>query len=101
MIELHRDGRLEFESGPLLGFEAEDGRSYFEVWTDDGAVFARSPSLGPRDLPRLGRHGIASVALPDGRRGRGLEVRLPPRVDPDDPPFPRNARIVVVVARGV
>src|SRR3954454_22510316 len=40
----------EFEYEALPEFEREVRPGFFEAWTDDGRVLARSPSLGSREL---------------------------------------------------
>jgi len=98
MIEIRRDGSLEFEAASLPGFEAEDGRSYFEVWTDQGAIFARSPSLGARLLGRLAHDGMMDGSLPDGQHGRIVQMKFPPRREWAST-LPVDTRVTVVVAR--
>jgi signal transduction histidine kinase len=101
MVEDHGEGGFEFESGPLLGFEAGPDAAYFQTWTDDGTTIGRSPSLGENDLPR---DGIATVTdhgkLPDGRRGRWLYAELEPRLDPALEKTLGARKVTVVVARG-
>jgi len=101
MVEDHGEGGFEFESGPLLGFEAGPDAAYFQTWTDDGTTIGRSPSLGESDLPR---DGIATVTdhgtLPDGRRGRWLREELEPRLDPALENALGGRKVTVVVARG-
>ena len=99
---------VEFESESLPEFEPVRRPAYFEAWLDDGKVLARSPSLGARDLPRpVGQPApaFADLALPDGRAGRGVEVRQPLRIEaplrPDgSPPRVSTRFVTVVVARG-
>lgn len=99
---------VEFESESLPDFEGGRRPAYFEAWLDDGRALARSPSLGGRDLARPAS-GPAPVftdlALPDGRAGRGVELRQPLRIEapplPDGRPSRVSSRFVtVVVARG-
>jgi two-component system, OmpR family, heavy metal sensor histidine kinase CusS len=100
MVEDHGEGGWEFESGPLLGFEAGPGAAYFQVWTDRGKTIGRSPSLGESDLPRDGvEAGMDHGVLPDGRRGRWLRVELEPRRDPEVETSLFGRKVTVVVAR--
>ncbi len=58
--------------------------AFVEVWTRDGSVLARTPSLGTKDLPKLdGPLGaeLADTTLPDGRAGRLIALRFVPRDD--------------------
>ena len=100
---------VEFESESLPDFDSARRPSYFEAWLDDGRVLARSPSLGERDLARPGRPAapvFTDLALPDGRAGRGVELRQPLRIEaparPDGSPLAGLADrfVTVVVARG-
>ena len=99
---------VEFESESLPDFASARRPSYFEAWLDDGRVLARSPSLGERDLARPGRAAapvFTDLALPDGRAGRGVELRQPLRIEApaglDGSPSRVSPKFVtVVVARG-
>ena len=76
---------VEFESESLPDFERGLRPAYFQAWLDDGRVLARSPSLGDRDLARPGKPAaplFTDLALPDGRAGRGVELRQPLRSKP-------------------
>ncbi|MFL5308426.1 MAG: ATP-binding protein [Polyangia bacterium] len=101
MAEDESDGP-EFEPETLPEFERAARPGYFEAWVDDGRVLARSPSLGTRDLPRLGPGGAqalhADLRLPDGRPGRAIEVRQPLRVEDAPPGAAPSKRFVTVVA---
>ena len=99
---------VEFESESLPDFDSGRRPSYFEAWLDDGKVLARSPSLGRRDLAppvRSPAPRFTDLALPDGRAGRGVELRQPLRIEAppltDGRPSRVSPRFVtVVVARG-
>lgn len=98
MVEYHGYEIWEFESGPLLGFEAGERGAYFQVWTDDGRTVGRSPSLGERAFTRADlSSGAHWGALPDGSRGRLLRAELAPRAEPGVELLGR--RVAVVVAR--
>lgn len=105
-----RDGRridVDFRKESMPEFEAEDPEDekeeedqgtepedeeleYFQIFLDGhGAVVARAPSLQGKDLP-LKRETPKGAAfrnwrLPDGRRGRVVQITFQPRVDPPDP----------------
>ncbi|MCI0539987.1 MAG: HAMP domain-containing histidine kinase [Verrucomicrobiales bacterium] len=62
----------EFQPGPRA--------EYFQVWSRDGTVAAKSPSLGDAELPRPGEGTnelrFWNLKLPDGRSGRALGINL-------------------------
>jgi two-component system sensor histidine kinase QseC len=95
----------EFEYESLPQFERAVRPGYFEAWLEGPRVFARSPSLGGRDLPtfdaRPGLPAFADLTLPDGRPGRAVGVRQPLRIE-DGPPGagPSKRLVTVVVAEG-
>jgi len=73
--------RITFEEHPLQEFARQSRPEYYQVWSDDGGVLARSRRLGARDLERpsgsLVRPGFRSAILPDGRSGRLAAMRFP------------------------
>jgi two-component system heavy metal sensor histidine kinase CusS len=101
MIEAGVDGRPELEYVPLAAFEDGTRPAYFEVRTLDGAVVARSPSLGHRGLGTASTPaaGFAPLVLPDGRRGRAFVSAYRPRPAESGPAAPA-ASVSVAVARG-
>lgn len=99
MVE-ERAGPWEFEAGQPGDLERWGGPTFFEVWMDDGAVLARSASLGAGHLSSSAP-GFADARLPDGRAGRVYEVSLLPRRDEEGPRVPSGRRVRVVVARPV
>jgi signal transduction histidine kinase len=102
MVEERAQGPFQIEAGALEGFDHRQGAAYFEIRMDDGAVLARSPLLGSRDLeapPPPGDRPAAWTTLPDGRRGRALSAALPPRQDEDAPAHPSGRRAIVTIAR--
>ena len=95
----------EFEYEGLPEFERQVRPGFFEAWLDDGHVLARSPSLGLRDLPRLGAGSdgpiFADLTLPDGRVGRAVALRQPLRIEDAAPgSLPSKRSVSVVVAGG-
>lgn len=106
-----QDGRvaLELSPGLLPEFEAGKRPHYFQLWVERGRILARSPSLGGRDLPRSAvssrRFRFDSLALPDGRLGRRVEITFRPQIEPDDerkagPSAGVESSATLVVARG-
>src|SRR6185295_9147948 len=74
---------LEFSDEVMPEFERKENPDYFQLWRRNGPVLERSRSLGTRDLPRsggpLGRPLLSDLVLPDGRRGRRVEISFHPR----------------------
>ncbi len=105
-----QDGRvtLELSPGLLPEFESATRPDYFQLWVDGGRVLARSPSLGGRDLPRPDspspQFRLSGLTLPDGRRGRRVEIAFHPQVEPDDErkggPSAALSSATLVAARG-
>jgi len=66
----------------------EDGPEYFAVLLPDGSVVRKSSSLGSGVLPVRGEAGkdvlFRSLRLPDGRRGRLVQIAFAPAVDEPD-----------------
>jgi two-component system heavy metal sensor histidine kinase CusS len=74
---------LEFSDKIMPEFERRENPDYFQLWRRNGPVLERSRSLGMRDLPRSGgrldRPVLSDLVLPDGRRGRRVEISFHPR----------------------
>ena len=79
---------IEFSDEMMPAFTRPDRPDYFEFWYEDGRPFARSRSLGSRDLPRpvslTNNHQLSEMELPDGQRGRAATFKFTPAKDPDD-----------------
>jgi two-component system sensor histidine kinase QseC len=114
LTEVNEKGQIEFDYSPahMPEYERAADPDYFQFWRDDGSPSYRSPRL-PRDLPpepsASGRTIARDVALPDGRRGRQIQVAFTPNVEPEEDDdgerdVPRAAgpprTLVLVVARG-
>ncbi|HWC03043.1 MAG TPA: ATP-binding protein [Methylomirabilota bacterium] len=87
---------FEFEREHMPEFGAGSSPEYFELWMADGSLLQRSPSfdaseetrqaglarsLEPAPMPRFG-----DVRLPDGRRGRQVQVDFIPPLDVEEDP---------------
>lgn len=97
-------GEIEFEFTHELmpAFQAANQPDYFQVWLTDGTVVARSESLGQRDLPRSSRPAgvrFADLPLPDGRRGRMIELAFVPLIEGRTLQKPFTAVLVVARSR--
>ena len=79
---------IEFSDEMMPAFARSERPDYFEVWYEDGRPFARSRSLGSRDLPcpahGVNDHHLSELILPDGQRGRAAVLLFTPAKDPDD-----------------
>lgn len=80
---------LEFADEYMPEFERKSAPEYFELWSSKGHVIERSNSLGNSDLTRqLGwattEPRILDLRLPDGRRGRSVQLDFVPQVEDDD-----------------
>ena len=105
MVTCDEHGRLEFgaSDAQMAEFRRPRKPSYFEIWPQTGGPFARSPSLGGKDLPQLPvsrKIVTVDLRLPDGRPGRAAAMRFTPRLDEDDPriaPLPPTAGMLTLV----
>jgi signal transduction histidine kinase len=79
---------LELSAGLMPEFETVTRPDYFQLWIDGDRVLARSRALAGHDLSRWpapdGHFRFAALTLPDGRRGRRVEITFRPQVEPDD-----------------
>lgn len=107
LVEEDEDG-IEFELDPdsLPEFKPSDHASYYQFRLASGETFARSPSLGEQGLPNehdaSGTPTITDTALPDGRKGRAVQLAFAPRQEepsPDGAGDQERAKLAVVVAR--
>ncbi|NOY64367.1 MAG: hypothetical protein GXO97_03060 [Nitrospirae bacterium] len=85
-------------------FTGHSEPEYFQIWSEDGRIIARSPSLKKHDLPRktgsINSPLFWNLTLPDGRPGRAIGISFFPHIDKEDSPFVRNpARLELVLAR--
>jgi two-component system heavy metal sensor histidine kinase CusS len=99
---------LEFSAGVMPEFAPGKAPDYFQLWLGSGAVLARSPSLGDRDLLRSGSPAgvprFGDLVLPDGRPGRRVEVSFRPQIESAEgtlsPAPPGTPFATLVVAQG-
>ncbi|NDK10685.1 MAG: hypothetical protein COY42_13455 [Armatimonadetes bacterium CG_4_10_14_0_8_um_filter_66_14] len=102
-------GRLSVELHELdmSDFGRTARPAYLQLWRAGGAVLYRSPSRGQKNLPLLDDAGSAAhyrpLSLPDGRRGRAVELTCLPRHDAEEHESGRGdaavPRIRAVLAR--
>ena len=90
LTELDEEG-LEFdfaEEGVMLEFQTGEVPQYYQLWEQGSELLIKSPSLGDTDLPLLGTgpglHQFADLVLPDGRKGRLIEINFMPRIEIED-----------------
>ncbi len=85
LAEEEEDGKiwLEFSGEFMPEFERTEKPDYFQLWLRGGPVIGRSRSLGSLNLSRvdapLGQPLLSDIDLPDGRRGRQVEISFRPR----------------------
>lgn len=98
------DGEFEIDLDvqAFAGFGSLAPGDYFEIFTEDGASFMRSPSLGARHLTKPTGFGdrdreFADITLPDGVHGRAYWRAFVPSIDDDeiDPLPPPSLRMLV------
>ena len=87
---------FEFQEEHMPEFAAGAEPEYFELWLADGSLVQRSPSFDASDQMRaasLARSphpattpSFRDVRLPDGRRGRQIQIDFVPSIDPEDAP---------------
>jgi signal transduction histidine kinase len=87
---------FEFQSEHTPEFAAGAEPEYFELWLADGSLIQRSPSFDTSDQMRAASlvkspHPATTptfrdVRLPDGRRGRQIQIDFVPSLDPEDVP---------------
>jgi signal transduction histidine kinase len=87
---------FEFQEEHMPEFAAGAEPEFFELWLADGSLLQRSPSFDASDQMRaasLARSphpattpSIRDVRLPDGRRGRQVQIDFVPSIDPEDAP---------------
>jgi len=97
---------VEFDEFNLPEFQPSPNAAYYQLWTEEGRIIARSRSLEGSDLARepvpTDEPRVGDVTLPDGRRGRACSYRFSPVVkDDEDRPVEGSPgkRLVLVVAR--
>lgn len=107
VVEEHSKSRFVFGYSGIATFEQHDNPAYFQFWKPDGTVLARSRWLGESDLPRrrLESAGELSVEfwddLPDGRRGRYLQIAFPARWESKSVKYPPALRQHVMLVVGI
>jgi signal transduction histidine kinase len=84
---------FEFDSEHMPEFGAGASSEYFELWLADGSLVQRSPSFDASELTRVATLAKSpqpattpiyrDVRLPDGRRGRQIQVAFVPSIDPE------------------
>jgi signal transduction histidine kinase len=87
---------FEFDSEHMPEFRVGPEPEYFELWLADGSLVQRSPSFDlsvetrAASLVKSPQPAVTpsfrDLRLPDGRRGRQIQVDFVPSVDTDDDP---------------
>ena len=75
---------FDFADEFMPEFERQHNPEYFQLWTHDKKVFERSHSLVNNDLIYLNQASpgqlIQDIMLPDGRRGRMIQIVFLPQI---------------------
>ncbi len=86
LVSLETGGVLDFEfnSAAMPEYHAGARADYFQIRYADGRDYARSESLGKNDLtfsPIVHQNvdHFFNLTLPDGRRGRGVQIEFVPQ----------------------
>lgn len=87
---------FEFDSEHMPEFGVGADPEYFELWLAVGSLIQRSPSFEQSDQTRpmslvkspfpAAEPRFRDVRLPDGRRGRQIQIDFVPSLDPEDEP---------------
>jgi len=99
---------LEFEVRQMPEFQSKKHATYYQLWTLDGIIIAKSPSLDKDVLPRfegsLDEPVIRALELRNGQTGRAVGLKFRPRTsDSDDKDYRQQAKgqaLTLVVAKG-
>jgi two-component system sensor histidine kinase QseC len=94
--------QMEYDAVQMPEFMRRKDPEYFQVWSSDGGVIAKSPSLGERELGFSGPPtGVTAAfeSLPDGRPGRVLALAFQPRAEDEDRAPAGGPPVVLAVAR--
>ncbi len=84
---------LDFADQFMPEFESVDDPEFFQMWIDDSIVLERSRSLLESDLHRepsveisgdVSSPRFQNTDLPDGRRGRQIQIDFVPQIDDDE-----------------
>lgn len=111
MLVEQTDEGLEFEVSPTEPAPAAAPvrdvapTEYYQLWGDDGACIARSPSLGEANLDRprsvMDAALLVHGPLPDGGPGLIIAMTFTPRRDDELPDTMPSVTVSLVVARSV
>jgi signal transduction histidine kinase len=92
---------FEFDEEHMPEFAAGARAEYFELWLADGSLIHRSPSFEGSDRtrgarlarspPPLAAPSFQDIQLPDGRRGRQVQIDFVPTLDTEDDPTEAQA----------
>jgi hypothetical protein len=97
--------KLELDLSQFPEFQRREHPDYFELWTGNGQVAAKSPSLAASDLepfrPAKDRSIPRPVVLPDGRRGRASALAFQPQSEDDEPREAANGPLPLLAVIGL
>jgi len=93
---------LDIEVGMTGEFNNLNGGAYYQFWDHGRSLTVRSPSLGSRDLPQLDgaqtTPAYLACTLPDGKRGRLVQLRFNPRTEQGHQEQAQPKALTLVVA---
>ena len=85
---------VDFSGEYMPEFKSEHKPEYFQILLQDGSVIETSATLGGHRLPvkppRSNEPIFLNLQLPDGRRGRLVQMALLPRAEDEDEPVARE-----------
>ncbi len=103
------DGKIEmeFEDQQMPEFQSNKHAIYYQLWSLDGIIIAKSPSLDTDVLPlfggSLGEPVIQPLELKNGQPGRAVGLKFRPRIaDSDDKDYRQRKKgqaLTLVVAK--
>jgi signal transduction histidine kinase len=94
--------KAEIDERDMPEFRRADRPNYYQLWTSDRTVLARSTSLKGADLDPAEVSATPSfrrVLLPDGRLGRAVGMLFEPKIDDESKTIPQPQTVMLVVAR--
>lgn len=97
VIKEEREIEVDFAGEYMPEFERSQDPEYFEFRFPNGSIIERSDSLGEQDLPFFphvtGGPVFIDQPLPDGRKGRLVQISLSPRLGNVKEPGSNGSRV--------
>ncbi|HPS55294.1 MAG TPA: ATP-binding protein [Sedimentisphaerales bacterium] len=102
---LKRKIDFEFDVSMIPEFNNVNGGAYFQIWSLDGQILVRSPSLDEKNLANFNKDSqifeYRECVLPDGKAGRSITYSFLPRLEdePDKDMIKEGRELVLTVAK--